>query len=736
MKISLRSKVLVFVTLVILTIGVMTSSLFTVAFIRSEERGLVKRGTALSYALSRAAEQGLVNEDLNLIKKASDIIEAPDVKLVQVYSDLWDAIDGYPVEKMKEPAAPGAVAHFRKSNAPFYVKKEAGFDFYRPIFFRASPKAAPITIGFVRVSLSSESVRKELGRMIVADVGVSVLIIMLAIISINILIGRFVVKPISGLYNAVSLFKQGILPSQDVPGEPKDEIQELSREFTLMCGSLKEKEDRLVESEKRVRSLFERVEHAIFRLDPEGAVVEANGRFREMFGEATRICDILGEHGAVDCLGSKLPAKGVHLEHAAIGKKGDERIISLALYPENDDEGSLTGVDGYVIDITEKKRLEERLIRAQKMEAVGTLAGGMAHDFNNLLTAILGYSEIILSMTHQGDQFYRPATVIHDAAQRGADFGQKILSITRKEKIETRPVNVNDIVQRSMDLLKHSIPKNIDIVTRLSAGVPLIKADPSQIQQVIINLAVNARDAMPDGGRLLIETSAVGSEKGAANSLEEVEDSFIKLSVSDTGGGMDNATQGKIFDPFFTTKEMGKGTGLGLYIVHSIITNHGGYINLYSEPSQGTRFNLYLPVASEEAAPVQGMEQDMTGSGTVLVVDDEPDVRELCKDILEPLGYRVMTAESGSEAIKIYRESGDDISLVVLDMIMPKMGGNEVFQVLKTINPEAKVLLCSGYSRQGFGTIEEILKEGAEGFIQKPFSRRTIALSVKRALSE
>lgn len=722
------------VTLVILIIGTVTTSIFTTAFMRSEERGLVKRGTALSYALSRAAEEGLRHEDLSLIRKASGIIEAPDVTLVQVYSDLWDAIEAYPVSGMEEAVQPQAISHFKASSKPLYIRGEKGYDFYRPIFFRATQDSNPITIGYVRVSLSSASTRKELRKIIISDVMVSGVITLIAILSINALLGRFIVKPVTGLYKSVSMFKGGILPEESVGREPGDEIQELSREFAVMCKSLKEKEDRVVESERAVRSLFERVEHAIFRLNADGSVVEANGRFRDMFGDAGRMCEIFGNSAGLDCLGT-LPAGGVHLERNAVGKGGEERVVSLSLYPEINDEGVLKGIDGYIIDITDRKKLEERLIMAQKMEAVGTLAGGMAHDFNNLLTAILGYSEIILSMSSEGDQFHRPASVIHDAAERGADFGRKILSMTRKEKIETKPVNMNDIVRYSLELLQHSIPKNVEIATRLDEAIPLIKADPSQIQQVIINLAVNARDAMPEGGRMFIETSMVGSEKGAADSNEEVEDGFAKLSVSDTGAGMDRATQGKIFDPFFTTKETGKGTGLGLYIVHSIITNHGGYINLYSEPSQGTRFNIYLPVAREDTPKVVSEEQDISGSGTILVVDDEPDVRELCKDMLDPLGYRIITAESGNEAIRTYREKGDEISLVLLDMIMPKMGGNEVFQVLKTVNPDVRILLCSGYSRKGFGAIEEILKQGALGFIQKPFSRRTIALSVKKALS-
>ena len=260
-------------------------------------------------------------------------------------------------------------------------------------------------------------------------------------------------------------------------------------------------------------------------------------------------------------------------------------------------------------------------------------------------------------------------------------------------------------------------------------------ADPSQIEQVIINLAVNARDAMPDGGRLIIETSIVGAENGAANGIiTNIKEGFIKLSVSDTGIGIDKNIQSKIFDPFFTTKEVGKGTGLGLYIVHSIISNHGGYINLYSEPGKGTRFNIYLPITKEIAPEKSGQDIDIKGTGTILVIDDDPDIRELCVDMLESLGYTVLTAGTGSEGIKIFRSRKDDISVVILDMIMPKMSGNEVFQAIKTIKPDAKIILCSGYSNEGFVGIDKLLKSGAKGFIQKPFTLQTIGQAIKEIL--
>ncbi len=391
----------------------------------------------------------------------------------------------------------------------------------------------------------------------------------------------------------------------------------------------------------------------------------------------------------------------------------------------------------FVHDLTERVRLEQQLLQAQKMEAIGTLAGGIAHDFNNLLAAILGYSEIILSQTVEGEAFHKPASVIKHAAERGADLARKILMITRKEKMETRPVSLNDIIISAEELFQRSMPKNIEIVLNLKEGLPLIKADPTQIQQVVMNLAVNARDAMPAGGRLAIETAMVGTENGAANGMPMgvSKNGFVKLSVSDTGTGMDVETQRKIFDPFFTTKETGKGTGLGLYIVHSVVNNHGGYINLYSEPGKGTRFAIYFPVSKDAGQEAAEEPEDLSGQGLILVVDDEAPIRELCRDMLEPLGYRVMTAENGEEGVRIFREQKGAVSLVILDMVMPKMGGGEVFQALMTIDPGVKVLICSGYTHDGFAGIGTLMKNGAKGFIQKPFTRQTIGSTIKKVLS-
>lgn len=386
-------------------------------------------------------------------------------------------------------------------------------------------------------------------------------------------------------------------------------------------------------------------------------------------------------------------------------------------------------------DITEEKKLFEQLLRSQKMEALGTLAGGIAHDFNNILTAIIGYSEMLMSMIKEEDFFYRPISIINNAAHKGADLTKKILTISRKERLQTLPVDINEIINSSVELLQRSIPKNIDIVLNLKKDIPKIMADPSQMQQVIMNLALNSVDAMPKGGRLLIETdikkkNTNGSKENAFSNNE-----FVKITFHDTGIGMDAETQRKVFEPFFTTKGPEKGTGLGLYIVYSIINNHNGYINLYSEPNKGTSFHIYLPIKRGENTGEEQEIVDITGSGTILIIDDEADIRDLSKDILEKLGYKVLTAKDGNEGLRIFREMKDNILVVILDMIMPKMGGAEVFKELKKIKPDVKIILCSGYSQNGLSDMNDLLKNGNSEFVQKPFTVYSIGRAVKKILS-
>lgn len=417
-------------------------------------------------------------------------------------------------------------------------------------------------------------------------------------------------------------------------------------------------------------------------------------------------------------------------------KDGELFIVSTIIFPVISSDGFITHFVAIQRDITEEKKLYEQLLRAQKMEAIGTLAGGIAHDFNNILTSVLGYAELLKSSLSQESELFRYSDIIEKSAKRGSDLSKKILSITRKERLEFKPVNLNSVVMETVELLKRSIPKEIELDLKLEEGIPNIKADYSQISQVILNLAINARDAMPQGGRLFIGTSIVGSENGAANGLRpEKGINFVKLAVEDTGIGVPKEYHRKIFDPFFTTKDFGKGTGLGLYIVHSIVTNHGGYINFYSEPNKGTRINVYFPVYLGKIE--EGVHEDvLMGKGeTVLVIDDEMYICDLYSDVLSKAGYKVIRTTDAREGVRIFKEN-PEINIVILDIVMPQMNGREVFQILTQLNPEVKVILSSGYSKDIFADIDRMINSGAKAFMQKPVSPKTLLATISNVLKQ
>jgi PAS domain S-box-containing protein len=396
-------------------------------------------------------------------------------------------------------------------------------------------------------------------------------------------------------------------------------------------------------------------------------------------------------------------------------------------------------------DITERKkaehdrdRLESQLLHAQKMEAVGTLAGGIAHDFNNLLQAVQGYAELLVLRRGKEEPGYRELQEISRAATRGGELTQQLLTFSRRDEIKLHPIDLNREVLNVKELLLRTIPKMIEIKLHLAGNLKTINADPGQIEQILMNLAVNAKDSMPEGGKLVIETeNTLLDEKYCETHLGAKRGEYVLLTISDTGQGMNKETLEHIFEPFYTTKGVGEGTGLGLAMVYGLVKSHHGYITCYSEPGEGTAFKIYLPVIEQERESVEPKETEIPiirGTGTILLVDDEDFIRDLGQRILTEFGYTALTAADGETALELYSKERQRIDLVILDLIMPGIGGRKCLNKLLEIDPQANVLIASGYSQNG--PTREILQAGAKGFVSKPYEIKQLLGAVRKVLDQ
>jgi signal transduction histidine kinase/ActR/RegA family two-component response regulator len=424
------------------------------------------------------------------------------------------------------------------------------------------------------------------------------------------------------------------------------------------------------------------------------------------------------------------------LDHRILRPDGTVRLVQQQAEVFTDRDGRAVRLVGTTSDITDLRSLEDQLRHSQKLEAVGRLAGGIAHDFNNLLTAINGYCDLILEDLSAQDPLRSDLLEIRKAGERAATLTRQLLAFSRKQVLEPRVINLNTVVSGMDNMLRRLLGEDIELRTHFHPDLGLVKADPGQLEQVILNLAVNGRDAMPKGGKLTIETSNTVLDEDYARTHESVVPGFYTLlTVSDTGCGMDSETQAHLFEPFFTTKDPGKGTGLGLSMVYGIVKQSGGSIWVYSEPNQGSTFKIYLPALQETREPdaiQKPIGKLAKGSETVLVVEDESAVRSFTRMVLERSGYEVLEAANGDEALVLSRKHLGDIQLLVTDMVMPGMGGRQVAEALESQRPAMKVLYLSGY------TENTIAQRGALGvelpFLQKPFTMDVLLRKVRQVL--
>ncbi len=412
------------------------------------------------------------------------------------------------------------------------------------------------------------------------------------------------------------------------------------------------------------------------------------------------------------------------------------RVFESHVQPLRGSEGELIGVIGVALDITDRKHLADQLRQAQKMQAVGELAGGVAHDFNNLLMVVKGHAEMLHDHLPQSSPQRSHVEQIQTAAERAASLTAQLLAFSRKQVLQPRVLDLNEVVGGMIQMVSRVIGENIELAFMPGARLGNVKADPSQIEQVVLNLVVNARDAMPQGGRLTIETASVELDENYTVQHAVVEPGpYVMLTVTDTGCGMDSKTQARIFEPFFTTKEQGKGTGLGLATVYGVIKQSGGYIWVYSEIDHGTTFKIYLPKITakvEELAAVKTIPTPAYGSETILFVEDEQSVRELVREYLSARGYSVLEASDGIQALDIAAAHPGAIQLLITDVVMPRLSGRELASQIATARRDLKVLYISGYTDDSI--FRHGVLEGGMEFLQKPFNLRTLAQKIREIL--
>ncbi|MBA7613021.1 Sensor kinase CckA [subsurface metagenome] len=508
----------------------------------------------------------------------------------------------------------------------------------------------------------------------------------------------------------------------------------------------KQSDKALRESEEKYRTLFEESKDVIFICTPDGKFLDINPAGVKLFGysseeEILKINidkELYFDSSIRKAVKRNLDQQGFVKNYDILLKRKDGQHITVVMTANTvmDENGKVAAYRGIMRDITERKKMEQQLIQAQKMENIGTLAGGIAHDFNNILCSILGFASLMKIKISKDHPFFNYIDTIEKSAQRAAELTNQLLAFSRGGKYVLEPINLNSIGNDILKIITQTFDRSIEIETYLYDQLPTIEVDSGQIHQAVMNLCLNARDAMLDGGKLIIETDEVTlTEEYIKTHMGARQGRYVILSVTDTGIGIAKEAQHRIFEPFFTTKETGKGTGLGLAMVYGVVKNHGGYVSVYSEKDEGTTFKVYLPVSGKPKA--KRLEEDIEmrgGDELILIVDDEESIRFLAKDILEGHGYTVLSAENGAKAINVYTKNRDEIDLVILDIVMPKMGGEKTFLRLKKINPEVKVLLSTGYSQNG--KAKKILDSGVKGFIQKPYQVNKLLSKVRSVLDK
>jgi two-component system, cell cycle sensor histidine kinase and response regulator CckA len=501
----------------------------------------------------------------------------------------------------------------------------------------------------------------------------------------------------------------------------------------------------LRESEARYRGLVDNAPYGIYWEKLDGTLVYANRALAQMLGfDAVEEFLAIETTAALYCNpASRLQVQESYLKEQRVDslvdwKRKDGRAVTVRINGRyaTDLDRSSPCLEVMVEDVTERLALEAQLLQSRKFEAIGQLAGGIAHDFNNMIGAILGWADMGIEETDSASRLHRHFEKVRHQAERAGALTRQLLAFARRQILEPRDIDFNQAVTETLNLLEKVLGSNIEIKCTLASGLPVVRADPTQLEQVLMNLCINARDAMPEGGLLIVETSKASLDEESCKVQPLAHPgNYVMLCVTDTGIGMDSATLDRIFEPFFTTKELGKGTGLGLATVYGIVRQHGGFVHVYSEPQMGTTFRVYVPVSSaaipSQTKPIEEPEVE-GGTETILIAEDHDGLRQLASETLTKLGYNVIAAADGEDAVRAFRAHGDRVQLAVLDVVLPKLNGPEVYSRVAAERPEIPVIFATGYSAD-FALLQKVQQQGLP-MLQKPYTARELARKVRETL--
>jgi len=749
-----------------LVVGALVASVFVAVPALVEHRlrdALLEDGVGLCRMTASNATAALMFEDPTT---AQEVLEGVGRQRDVVAATVRNQ-DGRVLAQFRRPGEPElAVVRIPSGEIAAYSADGARLVVEAPVV------VAGRSLGNVQLALSLSTVRAEIRHIRKGLAGLSGILFLIGIAA-TYSISEYVVRPLRGLAETAKRVAAGgqaraAVTSRDEVGllatafnRMVESLETAYRELQLANSQLEERVERRTrqlqeevtqrraaveaqaESERRYRSLFDDDLSGSFVCRPDGRLVACNPAFAQIFGFPSPREAM--DHGLFALLPdgfdgpgflARLRLHGRLRNHELTMRRVDGKSVDvLGNFVGAFEGGELREIQGYLFDTTERRSLEQQLRQAQKMEAIGRLAGGIAHDFNNLLTVILGFSEMILGRIGPDDPAAEDIKEIHTAGERAATLTRQLLAFSRQQVLESRVLCLNDVVRGLGGMLGRLIGEHIRLETRLAQDLGRVKADPGQIEQVLLNLAVNARDAMPRGGTLVVETrNTVLDDSYLGAGVMVTPGLYVLLSVTDSGVGMDDATQSHLFEPFFTTKERGKGTGLGLATVYGIVKQSGGYIDVSSEPGRGSAFRIHLPRVEDDLTfdPGGARPGVRTGRETILLVEDEEAVLRLARRALEEAGYTVLDAPSPAAALDLLGPSGVEISLLLTDVVMPGMGGPELAARAKAGRPDLRVLFMSGYPDPSLA--EPGVLEAGGGFLQKPFSAAALTEKVRQEL--